>query len=68
MMEEGYTCSECADELLKKDREVVLAAVQQDAYALHYVDELLRKDREFMLAAVKRNGHALHYALSLIHI
>ena len=45
------------------DREVVLAAVQQDSKALQYAAEELKKDREFVLAAVQQNGYwALQYA------
>jgi hypothetical protein len=40
-----------ASEELRGDREVVLAAVQQNGGALRYASEELRGDREFMLAA-----------------
>ncbi len=50
------------DEGFKKDREIVLAAVQQhDGSALHFADESLKKDREIVLAAVKQNGWLLQY-------
>jgi hypothetical protein len=35
---------EFADESLKKDKEVVLAALQNNSYAYSYVDEMLKKD------------------------
>ncbi len=34
----------------RKDREIVLAAVQQDGLALQYVHKSLRKDQEIVLA------------------
>ncbi len=43
---------------LKKEREVVLAAIQQNGNAFRYADTSLKKDREFVLAAVKQNGWA----------
>ena len=52
---------EYADEELKKDRDIVLAAVKQHGYALQYAD-LLRKDREIVMAAVKNFGRALRFA------
>eukprot|EP00971_Amphidinium_carterae_P109745 2174031-Amphidinium_carterae.1 len=44
------------------DRDVVLAAVQKNGYALQYATEALRDDREVVLAAVQENGWALQYA------
>ena len=44
------------------DREVVLAAVEEDGWALKYASAELRADREVVLTAVKRNGWALDYA------
>ncbi len=49
-------------ESLKKDREIVLAAVKQEGLALKLVDETLKKDREIVLIAVQQNGWALQYA------
>jgi len=49
-------------EELKKDREVVLAAVQQEGDALFYAAEELKKDLELVLAAVQQDGSALKYA------
>ena len=51
-----------ASEEIKKDREVVLAAVKKNGYALTYASDELKKDREFILAAVKQDRHALGYA------
>ncbi|NVJ89710.1 MAG: DUF4116 domain-containing protein, partial [Flavobacteriaceae bacterium] len=45
------------DDSLKKDKEVVLAAVKQDGRALEYADDSLKKDKEFILAAVKQNSY-----------
>eukprot|EP00971_Amphidinium_carterae_P201482 3997940-Amphidinium_carterae.1 len=44
------------------DREVVLAAVQQDWEALRSATESCRGDREIVLAAVKQDGQALRFA------
>lgn len=44
------------------DREIVLAAVQEDGRALEFVDERFKDDREIVLAAVQQNGWALEYA------
>ena len=40
----------------------MLAAVQQNVYALQFAAEELKKDREVVLAAVQQNGGALQYA------
>lgn len=45
-----------------RDREVVLAAVKQNAESLAYASEELKGDRDVVLAAVKQNGGALEYA------
>ena len=47
---------------MKKDKEVVLAAVKQHGEALEYADESLKKDKEVVLAAVAQDGEALTYA------
>ena len=39
------------------DREVVLAAVQQNGEAFHYAAEELQADREVVLAAVQQYGY-----------
>jgi len=41
---------------------VVLAAVQQNGYALEYAADPLKADKEVALAAVSKNGLALRYA------
>ena len=51
-----------ASEELRNDREIVLAAVSQYAYALEYASEELRNDREIVLAAVSQYAYALEYA------
>ena len=50
------------DDGLKKDREIVLAAVKSYGFALEYADAGLKKDREIVLAAVKSDRRALEYA------
>ena len=47
---------------LRDDREVVLAAVQQDGAVLQFASERLRDDRDVVLAAVQQNGNALLFA------
>jgi hypothetical protein len=49
----------CASEELKNDREVVLAAVNQQGCALRYASNEFRNDREIVIAAVNRDGCAL---------
>ena len=44
------------------DREVVLAAVQQDGRVLHMASAELKADREVVLAAVQQYGYALFFA------
>jgi hypothetical protein len=44
------------------DKEIVLAAMQQNGDALQYASKELKADTEFMLAAVKQNGPSLWYA------
>ena len=51
-----------ASDLLKADRQVVLAAVTQDGLALRFASDLLKDDREVVLAAVTQNGLALTFA------
>ena len=62
IVEHSGDALEYAGPKLKKDREIVLAAVKQQGYALKYADPELKKDREIVLAAVKQNGTLLYYA------
>ena len=52
-----------ADDALRADREIVLAAVRNDdsdeAHALQFADDELRSDREIVLAAVRKNPTAI---------
>ena len=47
---------------MKKDKEIVLKAVQQNGCALKYADKSLQKDKEFVLKTVQQNGYALYHA------
>jgi len=47
---------------LKKDKDVVIAAIKQSFYILEHVDPLFKKDKEIVLTAVKQNGGALEFA------
>eukprot|EP00971_Amphidinium_carterae_P102392 2027192-Amphidinium_carterae.1 len=51
-----------ASEVLRSDREVVLAGVQEDGCALKYASEALRSDPEVVLTAVQQHGLALEFA------
>ena len=45
-----------------KDRDEVLAMVENSGMALEYADKSLKKDREIVMAAVKNNERAIEYA------
>ena len=47
---------------LKADRDIVLAAVEQDGRALEYAAKSLKADRGLVLAAIKQSGQALVWA------
>ncbi|NGX33220.1 MAG: hypothetical protein K1060chlam4_01281, partial [Candidatus Anoxychlamydiales bacterium] len=47
---------------LKKNKEIVLTAVELNGWDLKHAHEDLKKDKEIVLAAVKQNGWALEYA------
>ena len=47
---------------LRKDREVVLAAIAECGLALEHARSVLRDDRGVVLEAVRRHGGALHFA------
>ena len=47
---------------LKADRDVVLAAVRKNGFALEYASAALQADKEVVLAAVNNWGHSLEYA------
>ena len=49
-------------EELRADKEVVMAAVKNDGFALEYASEELKADREVVMAAVKNDGDALYFA------
>eukprot|EP00945_MAST-04E_sp_MAST-4E-sp1_P002915 g2915.t1 len=52
----------CASDELRKDREIVLAAVKNNGMALMYASDELRKDRKIMVEAMKNNEMASMYA------
>ena len=47
---------------LRRDKEVVLAAVQKSGLALKFADADLRADKEVVLVAVRQNGEAIRFA------
>jgi len=61
--ENGCVLSFVESEELKKDKEVVLAAVRQDGDALKYASKELQKDKEVVLAAVWQHCRAPNDAL-----
>jgi len=58
----GPRALQYADERLKGDREVVLAAINQNGSTLEYANPKFKRDRDVVLAAVRRCGSALKYA------
>eukprot|EP00971_Amphidinium_carterae_P228289 4528215-Amphidinium_carterae.1 len=59
--QEGMVLDFAAKEC-KADREIVLAAVQQNGHALADAADECKEDREIVLAAVQQIGYALAYA------
>eukprot|EP00971_Amphidinium_carterae_P256974 5101624-Amphidinium_carterae.1 len=49
-------------ERYRADREIVLAAVQENGVALKFAAEECKADRAIVLAAVRQNGLALQHA------
>ena len=49
-------------ESLRKDPQIIMAAVKQNGWALAYAEGDLSKDPQIAMAAVKQNGLALTYA------
>jgi len=47
---------------LKKDKDLVLAAVTQNGEALEWANDNMKKDKQVVVAAVSQNGFALEYA------
>jgi len=53
-------------EKLRRDKNVVCAAVSQDGNALRYASDQLRADPEVALLAVQQNGYSLPYVHSML--
>ena len=51
-----------ASEDLKKDREIVMAAVKQNGSALEFASLELRGDCDVVLEAAKHNSDSIHFA------
>ena len=47
VQEDGWNLKNLPEEF-KKDKEIVLAAVQQDSYALRFADDSLKNDLAFV--------------------
>ena len=48
-IETGYFSLQEADDKLKADKEVVLAAVKHDAWSLNYANDKLKADKKIVL-------------------
>lgn len=46
---------------LRKDKDIAMAAVQQNVYAFKYVSEELKNNRNFILSIIKKNGLVLEH-------
>jgi len=53
-----------ASDHYKADKDVVLAAVNNDGDALQYASDNLRKDKDVVIAAAKNKGSALKFAMN----
>ncbi len=51
-----------AEKKVKANKEMVIAAVKQNGYALQNASDEMKADKEVVLAAVKEHGYALEYA------
>ena len=58
VQQHGYDALRHAAEWLKADKEAVLAAVQQNGWALHFAASALKADKEVVVAAVQQNAAA----------
>jgi len=61
-VQERSTALSTATPRVRKDRDVLLAAVECNGRALQYATEDMRSDREVVLAAVRQDGYALRFA------
>jgi hypothetical protein len=58
--------SDALQHALQDDREMVLAAVVHNGYALRYANATFQGDREIVLAAVSQNGNALRFVTAAL--
>jgi hypothetical protein len=65
VMEDGEKLKVLPEEF-KKDRDVVLAAVKNNGWALFYANKNLKKDKFIVLAAIKNEGGAFSYVDSTL--
>ena len=59
LKQDGMALNSASDDL-KKDKEVVMVAVNRSGYALEYASETLKADKEVVMAALQENGSALN--------
>ena len=59
----AFSALEHVSDELKADKEVVMAAIENNGGALQFVEsDELKADKEVVMAAVKNNGYALQFA------
>ena len=63
MYEDGCKLGELSEDL-RKDSEVVMAAVQNCGAALEHADKTLQEDEDIVSAAVSNDGAAMQFASS----
>ena len=57
----GHTLAHFPEDL-QDDKEVVLAAVKENGFALRFASDRLKDDEDIVRAAVRRNRRALRFA------
>ena len=62
-IETGYFSLQDADQKLKADKEIVLAAVKHQGNALTEADKTLQSDKEIVLAAVNQDPWVLEHTI-----
>lgn len=55
------------DPQFRDDREIVMAAVEQEGLMLEHASERLQNDHAVVLAAVRQDGYAFHFASEALH-
>jgi hypothetical protein len=61
-VQENECALQYADDTLRANEKIVMAAVQHYGRALKYADATLKSNENIVMAAVQRNGYALEFA------